>query len=583
MPQSQSAGELRFSRYYRQFSSNYAFNYQTLLFLSFPLLAANLTLDYGREPGTFLQWLGISLFGYAVFLVFALIAKQIFTRREIKAGYYLPTYYLLGIFRGLAIFYSGNELGLLDSSEFTYRVLGSGNYVFCVVPIATILVSNFKRANKTLAELRAQTFRRTKRLNSMKLEIAEQKTEIASRVSGLLNPVIADLIQRVKSSRGSDISKQIAALQDTVETVVRPLSQSVANESSRLSDPRVELERVSLLARLNPKTKLNVSSLFLPGLSAFLLTLMCSSPILTFGQIREGLIVLAFQAFTIYGLIKAAKILTRNLQLGALAALAIELFVYLLITYVILQVISFFNHELYHIAEVRMNSLNLIFACVFFFAQSRYQLLQQSSTALKEVNEELEKLNAQAKQELWINRRRIATVLHGPVQAALYSSAIRLAQSKRPTKKLIQDINNELAEALKALNFEQGDLPSVKSVLQDIVEVWSGICEIYVSIPKKVHDAINKDSNAAESFIEIVREAVSNAIKHGGAKDIEIAARLDGGLIYLQVTNNGKAPSAKQASTGYGTQILNELALSWNLTTTESGKMQFNAAIVANV
>ena len=580
---SETQTELRFSRYYRQFSNPLAFSNRTLFVLSFPLIATNLTLDYGREPGTMLEWFTVSLLGYLALLAGAFIARAIFKRWKLPQGIYLPTYWLLGVIRGATIYLTGTTIGIVDLQEIGYRLLGSGTYAFCVIPIATILVSNFNRANSTLKTLQAQTLRRTNRLNSMKLEIAEQKTEIAGRVSGLLMPVISDLIHRVNAAKGSDISKQIAALRSTVDNVVRPLSQSVAREGNQLSDPRVELDRANLIARLNPKTKLQVSQLFLPGLSAFLLTMMCSSPILTFGGLTTGSIVLVVMAGSTFGVLTFFKRRTAKLQLNAIPAVLLVMLSYTLITALVTIAIAIMQPHLLEISGPRLIALNIIFGIVFFAAQSRYQLLQQSSMALEEVNRELELLNSQAKQELWINRRRIATVLHGPVQAALYASAIRLTQAKRPSKKLLQEVNQDLVEALNALRFDQPEITSVRTVIREIIDVWSGVCEIYFNVPKNVYDATKRHPNAAESFVEIIREATSNAIKHGGATEIEVTAKLSNGVIELQVLNNGKAPTKKEASTGYGTQILRELALNWTLDSVGEKKVLFTAEIVANI
>jgi nitrate/nitrite-specific signal transduction histidine kinase len=119
-------------------------------------------------------------------------------------------------------------------------------------------------------------------------------------------------------------------------------------------------------------------------------------------------------------------------------------------------------------------------------------------------------------------------------------------------------------------------------VVREIIDVWSGVCEIYFNLPKAVYDITKNSPNVAESFVEIIREATSNAIKHGGATEIEVNARLADGVIRLEVLNNGKPPTKKEASTGYGTQILNELALNWSLDSFET-KTQFRAEIVAGV
>ncbi len=574
--------EPRFGRYYLQFSNNLAFSNKTLVIAGLPLIATNLTLDYGRTRGTLFDWFIVSFIGYVALVLVCLVAREIFSRFEVPKPLYLPTYWLIGLFRGAGIYLAGTGMGIIDQSELRYRLLGSATYVFCVIPIATILVSNFNRANSTITALQAQTLRRTKRLNSMKVEIAEQKAEIAGRVSGLLMPVITELMQRVNAARTSDIGKQITALRNTVDNVVRPLSQSVAQGGNQLSDPQIELNRASLLARLNPKTKLDVGQLFLPGLSTFLLTLMCSSPILTFGGLQTGSLILATIAVSTYGVLRIFKRIFRNSKLRAIPAALLEMSAYALATLIVTLVIAIENPSLLEISTVRLASLNLIFAFVFFLAQSRYQLLQQSSQSLEEVNRELELLNAQAKQELWINRRRIATVLHGPVQAALYASAIRLSQTKRPSKKLLQEVNLDLGEALDALSFRQTEVTSIRTVFREIVDVWSGVCDIYFNVPKNIYDITKRSPNVAESFVEIIREATSNAIKHGGATEIEVSAVLSDGIIKLEVINNGKPPTKKEASTGYGTQILNELALNWNVKTSEDNKTVFTADIVAS-
>jgi len=580
MSPKQKVEEPRFGRYYAQGSSSLAFSTRTILLVGFPLILTNLTLDYGRAPGTFLQWLLVAVVGYLVLAAMMLIARVALNSVTLPRALYLPLYYVMGLIRGGVIFLIAHGLDLIPSSELIYRVLGSATYVFCVIPIATILMSNFNRASQTLKSLQAQTLRRSKRLNSMKVEIAEQKAEIAGRVSGLLTPVISELMQRVNATKSSDIGKQISALRNTVDNVVRPLSHSVAQEGNQLSDPQVQLDRVNFMQRLNPNAKLDVSQLYLPGLSTFLLTLMCLSPIITFGGTEIGVVILAVIAVTTFASLTVLKRLTRKLSLSAVPAAALLIASYGFITLFSIGTIALMRPDLLAISAPRLISLNMLFGLVFFIAQSRYQLLHQASASLEEVNRELELLNAQAKQELWLNRRRIATVLHGPVQAALYASAIRLAQSKRPSKKLLQDVNSDLALALDALSFDKNEATSVRALIREIIDVWSGVCEIDFNVPKAVYDLTKRNSNAAESFVEIIREAISNAIKHGGATEIEVTAKLDKGIIRLSVMNNGKVPTQAEASTGYGTQILNELALAWNLETSAENEVLFTADIV---
>ena len=72
------------------------------------------------------------------------------------------------------------------------------------------------------------------------------------------------------------------------------------------------------------------------------------------------------------------------------------------------------------------------------FAAQFAQLQRKTTTEkLAGVNQQLEILNASLRQELWLNRRRTASVLHGPVQAALFASAMKLSQTAEPTPELV--------------------------------------------------------------------------------------------------------------------------------------------------
>jgi signal transduction histidine kinase len=485
--------------------------------------------------------------------------------------------------RGLTIYLTGNFLGVVPESEFNYRLIGSGVYVLVMTSVFAILLSNFDRAGKSITELEMRRRSLENRLNSMKIEISEQKSEIAGRVSGLLSPVISDLIQRLSAAKLSEIGKQVSALRDTVENVVRPMSHSVVNTSAKLSEPSLGANNYTFIQRLNLTAKIRLKDIFLPSLTAFVLALVSSpSAIAIAGPVNGTILVIALALSTLV-ILRLAIWVLRDIELGTYLAALVHVLAHALIGLSTLSAIYLVDHELLEPFISRVFLLVLVFGFTFFLGQSRHLNLVRANEELQAVNAELEKLNAQAKQELWANRRRIATVLHGPIQAALYSSAIRLAQAQRPSKKLIQEVTDDLANALKELKFENSDVPSIREVMREIVDVWAGVCNIYLTIPKSVHLATNKNPNAAESFAEVVREAISNAVKHGGADEVEVTAKLVGGVIDLQVLNNGKAPTPKQASSGYGTQILNELTLSWSLQSIGEKKTLFTADIVASI
>jgi signal transduction histidine kinase len=226
----------------------------------------------------------------------------------------------------------------------------------------------------------------------------------------------------------------------------------------------------------------------------------------------------------------------------------------------------------------RIVALTMIIGTAMFIGQVRQTQRYASQQFARDVNEQLELLNSQARRELWLNRRRIATVLHGPVQAALYASAMRLAQAERPSKKLIQSVNKDLANALEVLKFESIEKTDLRDVLTQITDVWSGSCEIYSNVTKAVFQVTKKNPLVGEAVSEVLREAISNAIKHGAATEIEVEARVSNKLILLSIFNNGKAP-VNRAGNGFGSKLYAELTHTWSLEKVDDGRTKFSATI----
>jgi anti-sigma regulatory factor (Ser/Thr protein kinase) len=88
--------------------------------------------------------------------------------------------------------------------------------------------------------------------------------------------------------------------------------------------------------------------------------------------------------------------------------------------------------------------------------------------------------------------------------------------------------------------------------------------------------ALEQDPILARCFLEVVREAVTNAIKHGEAPRVWVEAELAVDRLKLSIINDGR--DSVVLAPGYGTAIIEELTLSSSLRT-EAGKTVFRAEI----
>lgn len=161
----------------------------------------------------------------------------------------------------------------------------------------------------------------------------------------------------------------------------------------------------------------------------------------------------------------------------------------------------------------------------------------------------------------------ISRLLHGPVQEAITSSMLRLkARFDTPdTSEYAVTIRERIAAALELLDAPAVPHTDLSSVLEELKELWSGVVSINYVLSSEDLGLISQDQTAAYSVAELVREACSNATRHGQANQIEISLSVvvDQRAVDLVVDNDGVGLSRKSRK-GIGSQLFDEQTLSWS-------------------
>ena len=577
MAENLTTPRFRMPRAIQQLNGPYSLSNETILGVAIPVVLSNLALDYGRERGSFATWFFVAVLGYLAVVAVVLAARRLIRETKPAAFFYIFVFLLAGLFRGAIIFQAGSALGVIPAGEWPYRIFGSMLFILISLSLVTVLVSNSIRATKELANLDTSRLVLEKRLNSMRSEIQRINSELAGQVSGLISPVIKELMEKIKGAKSNELGREVQALRRTIDDVIRPLSQDVAQSADELENTDVTAPKVSMRENFKLDTKLQVALQIVPFWSAALIAVISTPSAIRF-YAQD-----AFQALFVVAMVtglvlEASAFLLRRATAKALTAFLIQLVVFAIAGVASSFALSLINLDADISPAVRLIALTVVIGLAMFIGQIRQTQRYASQKFARDVNEQLELLNSQVRRELWLNRRRIATVLHGPVQAALYASAMRLAQATRPSKKLIQSVNEDLAEALEVLKFESLEKTDLRDVLTQIVDVWSGTCEIYPVISKSVYQAIKKKPLLGEAVAEILREAISNAIKHGESTEIEVDAKISHNLIVLSILNNGRAP-VNRAGNGFGSKLYAELTHTWSLDRVEDGRTKFSATI----
>ena len=228
----------------------------------------------------------------------------------------------------------------------------------------------------------------------------------------------------------------------------------------------------------------------------------------------------------------------------------------------VLLIFSFLGLTLVFVGQaVTFTTLNLL----LHFALSIFQKQRQDGIELLgQVVEDLRVITAQLRQQAWLYQKMLASQLHGPMQAVLQSAAFRLARLEHPSAAELETVLIDVNKAVAGIGqFDYLEGTSVGQSLIDMREVWEGVTQIEFDFDDSVSAALEDDPMLARCFLEVLREAITNAIKHGAAQSVKAQAKLGSDRLELTVSNNGGP--VLSGVPGYGSEIIKGLTLGSSL------------------
>jgi two-component sensor histidine kinase len=199
------------------------------------------------------------------------------------------------------------------------------------------------------------------------------------------------------------------------------------------------------------------------------------------------------------------------------------------------------------------------------------RLLSETNAELTQTAEDLKREVIAINNSYRQLHKGISRLLHGPVQEAITSSMLRLqAQAESVDTALdasayAEVIRARVTAALELLNAPAFPTTDLGKMFADLEELWSGVVNVTYSLSDKDLTVIGSDRSAAYAVAELVREACSNATRHGNARRIDISVKVlpKERAIHLVVDNDG-APLALPSKPGIGSQLFEEQTLSWS-------------------
>jgi signal transduction histidine kinase len=190
--------------------------------------------------------------------------------------------------------------------------------------------------------------------------------------------------------------------------------------------------------------------------------------------------------------------------------------------------------------------------------------------ALKTNNKKIERELALVNQQIWVDRRAWALRIHGTVQASLTAALARLSGSDELSELELRQVAAHIAQARKGLLEGDDQFDFAKSI-RNVKKTWEGIIEMKLDLNSPGARLLMADKWAGVIANEIIKESVSNSMKHGKATKVRISFETqEPGFVQIIAEDNGRG-LANQFKPGLGSELLDEIAYPWSLTKFQGG------------
>lgn len=550
-------------RLFQQVGSRYALSNPVLLLFLIPAFGVGIIFDQTRFDSTFEYRLISATIGYIATIIPLLIARIFLpnTPRPSRPALMMVVFALTGLIRGGTLLEFSILSGQFQEGELVYRLVGGPLFTLIALVLNAIVASNYARHKEALVLLAAERLRLQVRSAGVLARVQQQQEELASKVETLIRPAIRKIQETFTSDSSSAV---IISLRNAADEVVRPLSREVAEGQDDLN---FESEPAAVRVKSALPKRIILGEFLIPIWAATMsIGLLFSSAVLLETPVT-ALLVLSLIFSLILGFGRIMQVLTKSLEIPTFLAWFIVPLIYAFPLTAFFVLKPLINMQTTNTQISTVIVFEWVLGLLLFFAQIVQLQRRETTERLGEVNQQLEVISSILSQELWLNRKRLAALLHGPVQAALYASAMGMAQTTNPTPEYLTKVQKDIETALEQLNNPNRlESETLLSVLNQVKELWSDSVEVEIEIPAELEAAITKEPLTCEATIELTRELVTNSIKHGHARWVKVDInQIDPTRFSVEVTDNGKA-LVEGATPGYGTKVLNELSLNWERT-----------------
>lgn len=473
----------------------------------------------------------------------------------------------------------GVVLGALvgqDAVEWTDRFVGALFNIGLSFLVCAYIVSAVRERRRHIADLQATEQRLAAAVADLGREFVQRNEEVADEVRSAL-------LAELNALDPTDARRSLDALQRTATEVVRPLSHELA--TTRPDDDLPSLPQTDVVVSWRQVLDgAATGAPFRPGLTAAIFSVEGMAAAVAY---PPGTWIFVVLCLALWGLLILANGTLRIALLGRPRILRMSLVLMCAIVVgAVMALIVFAGlsgappvEELTFATFVFAVGFSLGVGVAASFARDRDRIVRE----LEESSLALTRRLVRWRQAQWFQQKALSRALHGPIQTAVTAAALRLDSSIRSGGSdpgLVEQVRRDLRVAMGGLSALDADVASLSEVGDRLAATWEGLCDVALLTAPGVDEVVDSDAVLRSSLIDLITEAVSNAVRHGGATHVNVVIESSprGPVDLLLTVDSDSRRRGAQGQRGLGTQLLDECTLWWDLEDSNLG-MRLSAAL----
>jgi signal transduction histidine kinase len=465
--------------------------------------------------------------------------------------------------KNLSMLYVTPLFGIADEGVSAFRFIGGLLLGFTLLVLFTNVAGNRLQRESNLAKLQEIEAELLSFRNAALEQLEDENREAALKTFKVLSPQLENLQKAVKNS--NDIVKLASKVINFIRLELRPFDESLTIEARNLSKPNTPASgpRPEPEVKVNLAKSIRIWNSFVPLPLLFFLTAIFAVPKAT--PLDILVMCLAFVGTLLLFKVVSLKLPDLSIVNAFIATTIIAFLAGLPGFFWLYQIPNESGVPELLPSFLVMQGWSVIAASqahILDLGQSRVE--DELNVAIAEVARE----NKLFEQKAWLARHGWYLLVHGVVQPALTTASIRASASKDITPQVKAQILSDLQRAMDALKESRSVQHPVDVSIAEIQSVWNGICDIHIFLTPFANQTLKNDQIASDILNEILKEVVSNAVRHGNATNIsgEISMK-DSRTISVLISNDGLKPT-KEKIESVGSKMLDavclERTLEWN-------------------